>query len=67
MKRTIGDRLLHGYLSRRVDTLQEVVDTSRVFSRRYNAAVDELEELEELSEALATERRSTRDVVHAKG
>jgi len=48
MKQTMGDRLLRGYLSRRVETLQEIVDTSRVFGKRYNAAVDELEEIEEI-------------------
>ena len=48
MKQTMGEQLLRGYLSRRVETLQEIVDTSRVFGKRYNAAVDELEEIEEI-------------------
>jgi hypothetical protein len=36
------------YLRRRLAVLQEIIDTSRVFGKRYNAAVDELEEIEEL-------------------
>ncbi len=42
------DRLVRGYLSRRLEALQEIIDTSRVFGKDYNAAVDELEEVEEL-------------------
>ena len=40
--------LVRGYLRRRLEALQEIVDTARVFGKRYNAAVDELEEIEEL-------------------
>jgi len=39
---------LRGYLLRRAEALMEIVDTSRVYGKRYNAAVDELEEVEEL-------------------
>ena len=39
---------VRGYLQRRYEKVQEAVDTSRVFGKRYNAAVDELEELQEL-------------------
>lgn len=39
---------VRGYLGRRRELLQQVIDTVRVFSRRYNAACDELEEVEEL-------------------
>lgn len=40
--------LVRGYLRRRLEALHEIVDTVRVFGKRYNAAVDELEEIEEL-------------------
>lgn len=40
--------LLTGYLLRRVETLTEIIDSVPVFSKRYSAAVDELEEVEEL-------------------
>ena len=42
------DLLVRGYLRRRLEALQEIVDTARVFGKRYNAAVDELEEIKEL-------------------
>ncbi len=47
MHTTMGERLVRGYLSRRMEALQETIDTVPVFSKRYNAAVDELEEIEE--------------------
>jgi len=40
--------LIAGYLHRRVDAVQQVIDTAPVFSKRYDLAVSELEELEEL-------------------
>ena len=55
----MGVRLLRGYLDRRAEALQEVIDYQPVFTkggrlnRRYDAAVDELEEVEELRAAAA--------------
>lgn len=40
--------LLAGYLRRRVESVQQVIDTVPVFSKRYDAAVEEMEELAEL-------------------
>jgi SHS2 domain-containing protein len=45
---TVKQKLLRGYLSRRATALLEIVETSRVFGKRYTQAVDELEEVEEL-------------------
>ena len=42
------ERLTRAYLQRRLDELEEVIDRVGVFTKRYNAAVDELEEVEEL-------------------
>lgn len=42
------DPEVRAYLLRRYETVEEVVDRSRVFSKKYNEAVDELEELGEL-------------------
>lgn len=50
MKQKLSERLMRGYLSRRADTLQEVIDTVPVFGKRYNDACDELEEIEDALE-----------------
>lgn len=42
------DREVRGYLQRRLDILRDVVESARVFSKKYNDALDELEELGEL-------------------
>jgi len=42
------DPEVRGYLQRRHDAVYEVVDTARVFGKRYNDACTELEELQEL-------------------
>lgn len=41
-------RLARGYFYRRIEQLQEIIDSSGVFGKRYNAAVDELEEIGEI-------------------
>lgn len=46
---TMGERLLQGYLQRRVDALQNVIDTKPMFSKQYDDAVIELEEIEEIA------------------
>lgn len=56
----IEDRLILGYIERRAEALQEVIDTSPVFGKRYNKAVDELEEVEELLEILYGRRAAAR-------
>jgi hypothetical protein len=56
----IEDRLLLGYIARRAEALQEVVDTVPVFGKRYNTAVDEMEEVEELLEILHRRRTAGR-------
>lgn len=44
----IDERLKRSYLARKVQEQQLIIDSGPVFSKRYNAAVDELEEIEEL-------------------
>lgn len=39
---------IRGYLLRRHEAAQEVIDNVRVFSKKYNDAVDDLEEIEDL-------------------
>ena len=56
-RQSVGERLLRGYLSRRVEVLQGIVDTARVFGKRYNAAVNELEEIQNLIEERVMEHR----------
>jgi hypothetical protein len=41
-------RLARGYFHRRIEQLQEIIDSTRVFGKRYNEAVDELEEIGEI-------------------
>lgn len=41
-------RLLRAFLLRKIEEQQKVIDTAPVFGKRYNDAVDELEEVEEL-------------------
>lgn len=45
--------LLAGYLMRRASELHETIERVPVFGKRYHAAVDELEEVEELSDLIA--------------
>ena len=45
---TMDARLLRSYLLRKAEEQRGVIDNVRVFSKRYGAAVDELEEIEEL-------------------
>ena len=42
------DPEVRGYLQRRHDTVHEVVDTAPVFGKRYMAAADELDDLQDL-------------------
>ena len=56
----IENRLILGYIYRRAEALQEVIDTAHVFSKRYNTAVDEMEEVEELLEILHGRRAAAR-------
>jgi hypothetical protein len=42
------DPEVRGYLLRRREAVHEVVDTVPVFRKRYNAACDELEELNDI-------------------
>lgn len=42
------NQLLLGYLGRRAASLADVIERVPVFGKRYNEAVDELEEVEEL-------------------
>ena len=49
MKSNVVDRgLMRSYLIRKAQEQQDIIDSVPVFSKRYGAAVDELEELEEL-------------------
>lgn len=45
---TADRRLVRSYLMRRTQELQDIIDSVPVFGRRYEAAVGELEEIEEL-------------------
>ena len=54
------DRLLLGYLQRRVEILENVIYDAPVFRKRYNDAVDELEEVEELREKVEARIACTR-------
>jgi hypothetical protein len=42
------DPEVRGYLMRRFQAAQDVIDTVPVFSKRYHTAVDELEEVADL-------------------
>jgi len=55
----MNEKLLRGYLSRRLEALQEIIDTAPVFNKRYNAAVDETEEVEELLDECVGPQSST--------
>ena len=44
----VDKRLMRSYLMRKVQEQQNVIDSVPVFSKRYEAAVDEMEEIEEL-------------------
>ena len=39
---------IRGYLLRRHKAAQEIIDKVKVFSKKYNDAVDDLEEIEDL-------------------
>jgi hypothetical protein len=55
MKKSRGiDPAVRGYLLRRYEALEEIIDSVRVFSKKYNAAVDDLEEIEALLEACSS-------------
>jgi hypothetical protein len=45
---TVDRRLMRSYLLRKLQEQQNIIDSVPVFSKRYEAAVDELEEIEEL-------------------
>ena len=45
---SLDNQLLLGYLCRREAFLWDVIERVPVFGKRYNEAVDELEEVEEL-------------------
>ncbi len=56
---TMDALLLRAYLLRKYEEQQGIIDNSRVFSKRYGAAVDELEEIEELLQQLNASFRVT--------
>lgn len=45
---TVGQRLVRSYLLKKAEEQQAIIDKVPVFGKRYSAAVDELEEIEEL-------------------
>lgn len=45
---TVDRRLMRAYLTRKAQEQQRIIDSVPVLSKRYGAAVDELEEIEEL-------------------
>lgn len=45
---TVDRHLMRSYLMRKAQQQQAIIDSVPVFSKRYGAAVDELEEIEEL-------------------
>jgi hypothetical protein len=47
-KSAVDRRLVRSYLMRKAQEQQDIIDNVPVFSKRYGAAVDELEEIEEL-------------------
>ena len=47
-KSTVDRRLMRSYLMRKAQEQLSVIDSVPVFGKRYEAAVDELEEIEEL-------------------
>jgi hypothetical protein len=45
-------RLVRGFIERERDAAEEIIDRVPVFSRKYNLAVDRLEEIRDVLEAL---------------
>ena len=50
---SLGKRLLRSYLMRSMEKYQAVIDVAPVFGKRYAAAVEALEEIEQLIDELA--------------
>ena len=48
----IDERIVRAFLEREVLAAEEVIDRTLVFGKRYNDAVDRVEEIEAVTEAL---------------
>ncbi len=46
------NRVIKAYLVKKAAEQEAIIDTAKVFSKRYGKAVDELEEIEELLELM---------------
>jgi len=49
---SIDERIVQRFLEREEDRAQAIVDVAPVFGKRYDAAVERLEEIEDVREAL---------------
>lgn len=50
--KALDRRLLRAYLLRRAQEQQDIIDSAPVLGARYGAAIDELEEIQELLESV---------------
>lgn len=56
----VNQRLMRAYFMRKAREQQHVIDSVRVFSKRYMTAVDEFEEIEELLALQRTQLHAAR-------